>query len=60
MIFGNGKFGDLKRDIAAMAHDFRAGLDQLFLQTRRQHVRKITGIVGQRMKLKADGVGGEL
>ena len=66
---GYGDFGHLKRDIAAMAHDLRADLDQLFLQARqrpildrlrrRQRAQKITEIVGQRMKLKADRVGGE-
>ena len=65
----DGDFGHLKRDIAAMAHDLRADLDQLFLQARqrpildrlrcRQSAQKITEIVGQRMKLKPDRVGGE-
>ena len=60
-IFGNGDFGHLKRDIAAMADDLRADLDQLFLQARqrplldrlrrRQRAQKIAEIVGQRMKL---------
>ena len=35
-IFGNGDFGHLKRDIAAMADDLRADLDQLFLQARQR------------------------
>ena len=49
--------------------DLRADLDQLFLQARqrpipyglrrRQGSQKVAEIVGQRMKLKADGVGGE-
>ena len=52
-----------------MAHDLRADLDQLFLQARqrpildrlwcRQPAQKITEIVGQRMKLKPDRIGGE-
>ncbi len=33
-IFGNGDFSHLKRDIAAMAHDFRADLDQLLFAAR--------------------------
>ena len=59
--FGNRDFGHLKRDIAAMADDLRADLDQLFLQARqrplldrlwrRQRAQKIAEIVGQRMKL---------
>jgi hypothetical protein len=31
-IFGNRDFGHLERDVAAVAHDFRADLDQLLLQ----------------------------
>jgi hypothetical protein len=36
--FGNGDFGHLKRDIAAMAHELRADLDKLFLQARQRPV----------------------
>jgi hypothetical protein len=52
-----------------VADDLRADLDQLFLLARqrpvldrlrrRQRARKISEVVGERMKLKADGVGGE-
>ena len=52
-----------------MANDLRADLDELFLQARqrpildrlwrRQRAQKITKIVGQRMKLKSNRVGGE-
>ena len=60
-VSGAEHFGHLKRDIAAMADDLRADLDQLFLQARqrplldrlrrRQRAQKIAEIVGQRMKL---------
>jgi hypothetical protein len=63
----DGDLGHLKRDIAAVAHELRADLDQLFLQARqrpildqlwrRQRAQKITEIVGQRMKLKPNHVG---
>ncbi len=59
----------LESDIAAAADDLRADLDRLFLQARqrpvpdrfgrRQRAQEIAEIVGQRMKLKADGVRGE-
>ena len=52
-----------------MANDLRADLDEFFLQARprpildrlrrRQRAQKITKIVGQRMKLKPNRVGGE-
>ena len=68
-IFRNGNLGHLERDVAAMADDLRANLDQLLLQGRkrpvldrlwrRQRAQKITKIVGQRMKLKPNRVGGE-
>jgi hypothetical protein len=61
--------GHLERDIAAVADDLRADLDRLFVQARqrlvldrigrRECVQEITEIVGGRMMLKPDGVGGE-
>ena len=52
-----------------MADDLRADLDQLFLEARQRPIldrlgrgegaQKITEIVGERVKLKADRVGGE-
>ena len=52
-----------------MAHDLRANLDQLFLQTgerpifdrlgRRQRAQEVTEIIGERVKLEADRVRGE-
>ncbi len=52
-----------------MAHDFRADLDQLFLEARqrpildrvgrRQRAQEIAEIIGERVKLEADGVGAE-
>ena len=67
--FWNGDLGHLERDVAAVADDLRADLDQLFLQARqrpvldrlgrRQRAQKIPEIVGEGMKLKPDGVGGE-
>jgi hypothetical protein len=52
-----------------VAHDLRADLDQLLFEARqrpilyrlgrRQRAQEIAEIVGERMKLKPDGVGGE-
>ncbi len=59
----------LEDGVAAMAHQPRAGLDQTFAQRgqrpslnglgRRQRAQKVRQIVGQRMKLEANGVRGE-
>jgi hypothetical protein len=59
----------LEGDIAAVAHHLRADLDQLLLQARqrpaldrlgrRQRAQEIAEIVGERMKLKPDRIGGE-
>ena len=58
----NGDFGHLEGDIAAMAHDLRADLDQLFLRARqrpvldrlrgRQRAQEIAEIIGERVKLE--------
>jgi len=52
-----------------VAYELRADLDQLFLQARqrpvfdrfrrRQRAQEVAEIVSQRMKLEANGVGGE-
>jgi hypothetical protein len=65
----NGDLRHLEYDIASAAHHLRADLDQLFPSSssatsldrlwRRQHPQEITEIVGERMKLEADGVGRE-
>src|SRR5256884_5220907 len=65
----DGDLGHLEDDIAAVADDLRADLDQLFLQTRqrpildrlrrRQRAQEIAEIVGERMKLEPHRVGGE-
>ena len=65
----NGDLGHLEGDIAAVAHDLRADLDQLFLQARqrpvfdwlgrRQCAQEIAEIVGERVKLEPGGVGGK-
>jgi hypothetical protein len=65
----NGDIGHLEGDIAAVADDLRSDLDQLFLEARqrpilnrlgrRQRAQEVTEIVGKRMKLETDGVGGE-
>ena len=57
----NGDLGHLECDIAPVANDLRADLDELLLQARqrpildrlrrRQRAQKIAEIVGQRMKL---------
>jgi hypothetical protein len=62
-------FSHLKRDIAAMAHDLRADLDQLLFEARqrpilygfrrRQRAEKIAKILGECIKPRSDGVGGE-
>jgi hypothetical protein len=61
--------GHLERKITPVADDLRADLDQFFLQARqrplldglrrRQSAKEIAEIVGERMKLKADCIGGE-
>jgi hypothetical protein len=66
---GNGDLGHLEGDLAAVAHDFRADLDQLLLQARqrpildrlgrRQSTKEITEIVGERMKLEPHGISRE-
>jgi hypothetical protein len=65
----NHRFGHLERDVVAVADDLGPDLDQLLAQTgprsrfRRfryhQRAHKITAVVSERMKLKADGVDGE-
>jgi hypothetical protein len=59
----------LEDRIAAMADDLRADLDQLLLERRQRAVldqlgrrhrpQKIAEIIGERVKLKTHGVGGE-
>jgi hypothetical protein len=61
--------GHLEDDIAPVADNLRADLDRLLFQAREQPVfdrlrrrqcaREIAEIVGQRVKLKANGVGSE-
>ena len=61
--------GHLKRDVTTVAHYLRADLDQLFLQARqrpildrlrrRQRAQKVAEIIGERMKLETNRVGGE-
>jgi hypothetical protein len=61
--------GHLKGRVAAVAHDLGADLDQLVAQAgqrprlrrlrHRQRPHEIAEIVGQRVELEADGVGGE-
>lgn len=68
-IFGNGHLRHLEGGVAGMAHDLRADLDQLLPQRRhrpvadrlrrRQRAQEVAEIVGQRVKLKANRVGGE-
>src|SRR4029450_11088998 len=65
----DGDLRHLEDDIAAVAADFRADLDQLFLQTRqrpvldrlrrRQRAQEIAEVVGERMKLEPHRVGGD-
>src|ERR1700751_15539 len=68
-IFRDSTLGHLEGDVAAMAHDLRADLDQFLLQTgqrplldrlwRRQRAKEISKIVSQRMKLETHRVGGK-
>ena len=61
--------GHLECNVATRADDLRADLDQPFLESRqravfdrfrrRQRAQEIPKIVGERMKLEADGVGGQ-
>ena len=56
-------------DIAPVAHDLRANLDEFLLEARqrpifdrlgrRQRAQEVAEIVGERRKLEPDGVGGE-
>ena len=65
----DGDLGHLEDDIAAVANDLRADLDQLLLQARqrpildrlrrRQRAQKIAEVVGKRMKLEPHCVAGE-
>src|SRR5262249_52354202 len=65
----DGDLGHLEDNIAAVAHDLRADLDQLVLQTRqrsildrlrrRQRAQEIAEVIGERMKLEPHRVGGE-
>jgi hypothetical protein len=66
---GDRDLSHLERDIAAVADNLRADLDQLFLEARqrpifdrlgrRQRSQEVAEIVGEGMKLKANSVGGE-
>ena len=65
----DGDLRHLEGNIASVADHLRTDLDQLLLQARqrpvfdwlgrRQRAQEIAEIVGQRMKLEPDGVGGE-
>src|SRR5499427_1131251 len=65
----DGDLGHLEGDIAAVAHDLRADLDELPLQARqrpvldrlrrRQRAKEIAEVVGKRVKLEPHRVGGE-
>ena len=68
-MFRDGDLGHLEGDIAAMADDLGTDLDQLLLEAGqrpvpdrfrcRQGAQEVAEIVGERMELKPDGVGGE-
>ena len=65
----NRDIGHLEGDIAAVADDLRADLDEFLLEARqrpifdrlgrRQRAQEVAEIIGERMKLKPHGVGGE-
>ncbi len=65
----NRDLGHLEGNIAAVAYELGADLDQLLLQAgqrpvldrlgRRQRAQDVAEVVGQRVKLEPDGVGGE-
>src|SRR5262245_52013876 len=66
---GDGDLGHLEHDVAAVAHHLRPDLDQLLRQAcqrpvldrlgRRQRAQEIAEVVGERMKLEPNGIGGE-
>ena len=68
-IFRNRYLGHLERDVARMADNLRADFDQLLPQRRhrpvadrlrrRQSAHEVAKVVGERVKLEADGIGGE-
>jgi len=65
----NGDFGHLEGDVATVTDDLSADLDQLIFEARQRPIfdrlwrperaEEIAEIIGERMELKADGVGGE-
>ena len=65
----NGDLGHLEGNIAAVTDELRAGLDQLLLEVGQRPVldrfrrcqcsQEVAKIVGERMKLKPNGVGRE-
>ena len=65
----HGDLSHLKRDVAAVAYYLGADLDQLLAQAgqrprvdclgHRQHPHEVAEVIGERMELKADRVGGE-
>src|ERR1700730_7055755 len=66
---GDGDLGHLEGDVAAVAHDLRADLDELLPQARhrpifdrlwrRQRAQEIAEVVGECVKLKSNSVGRE-
>ena len=65
----DGDLSHLEGDVAAVANNLRADLDQLFLQARQrpvfdgfrccQRTQEIAEVIGERMKLEPNGIGGE-
>jgi hypothetical protein len=65
----NGDLFHLEGDVAAVTDDLPADLDQLLFEARqrpildwlerRQRAQEIAGIIGERMKLKANRIGRE-
>ena len=64
-----GDLGHLEGDIAPVADDLRANLDQLFLEARQRPIldrlgrcqcaQEVAEILGERMKLEPNGIGSE-
>ena len=65
----DGDLGHLEGDVTAMEPSLRADLDEFLFEGcqrpvldwlwRRQRAQKIAEIIGERMQLETDGVGGE-
>ena len=66
----HGDFGHLERDVAPVAHNLGADLDQVLPQTgqrpglrrlgHRQRAHEVAEVISQRMQLETHGIGGDI